>query len=232
MRGQSLLDFSGEQNFLAGYFNKAEELFSFLRERGVLFSPRDYELLKSYYDADIPLSCILLGIRTAFFNASKADTQINSLSYCRYAIEAEIEAYWQEDRFTAGQAKEAPDDSAEKDRTFLDALILDLRKCASNMEKKRCWVVAGHLKEAAKELDKMNGVLCWEKLLEIEKSMESQIFKDLPETRRDEIRQQGKALCKKNNILISSLSREEKDSILINETRKYFKIPNFSGFGG
>jgi len=63
------------------YLIEIEALLSELHGRSLLLSPADYRLAKSWFDRDLPLSCVLNGIRNAY-----SKKEVCSLRDCRHDI--------------------------------------------------------------------------------------------------------------------------------------------------
>ena len=131
---QRLLDFDGEQGFKEHYFMKIEALFAALRGRGVLLSPNDYQLALGWFERRIPLSCVLRGIRDAYFKklaeSDDEDDSVRSLSFCRWAVSREWKEYKAVESSEAIEVEEPGDRTGEEVSSILDSLIFDLRRAA------------------------------------------------------------------------------------------------------
>ncbi|HUX07557.1 MAG TPA: hypothetical protein VMX35_09620 [Acidobacteriota bacterium] len=132
---QERFDFDGEQDYTKSYFLKIEALFSALRGRSLLLSPADYQLAKGWFDRGVPLSCVLRGIRNAYFKklaeSEEPDEEVRNLSWCRWAVQREwkeyktieIEAARDEEPVSSKQ-------TGEEVVSILDSLVFDLRHAA------------------------------------------------------------------------------------------------------
>lgn len=121
-----------ETDYYDNYFTKTEALFSALRGRTLLLSPADYQLAKKWYEQGIPLSCVLRGIRAAFFYKMEKDEDyedILSLSFCKWAVTKEWKEY---KKVTVEPEEEAPfnidEKSGDETDAILDSLLFDLHK--------------------------------------------------------------------------------------------------------
>ncbi len=70
------------------YYRAVEDYFSALRGVPHLFSPKDFQLLKSWWEAGVPLSAVLAGIAEVFEKRAgrEDDDPVVSLGYCRHAV--------------------------------------------------------------------------------------------------------------------------------------------------
>lgn len=118
-----------ETDYYENYFTKTEALFSALRGRTLLLSPADYQLARKWYEQGIPLSCVLRGIRAAFFARMEKGEEyedILSLSFCKWAVTKE----WKEYKSIPLEAPRPEEPSSEKNtdetQSILDSLVFDL----------------------------------------------------------------------------------------------------------
>ena len=120
-----------EQYYYANYFLKIEGLFAALRGRSLLLSPADYQLAKSWYERGVPLSCVLRGIRAAYFKKladaeEPEDEEVRSLSWCRWAVVRE----WKEYRSVPIGSPEGelapPEKTGDEVDAILDGLLFDI----------------------------------------------------------------------------------------------------------
>lgn len=70
------------------YYRAVEDYFSALRGVPHLFSPKDFQLLRSWWNAGVPLSAVLAGIAEVFekHTSREDDDPVVSLGYCRHAV--------------------------------------------------------------------------------------------------------------------------------------------------
>ncbi len=147
---QERFDFDGEQDYRKSYFDKIEALFAALRGRGLLLSPADYQLAEGWYERGIPLSCVLRGIRNAYFKklaeSEEPDEEVRSLSWCRWAVQREWKEY-KTVEIEAGRDEEpaSRERTGEEVVSILDSLAFDIHHAAARIK-------AGGLVEPAEAL--------------------------------------------------------------------------------
>ena len=156
---QRLLDFDGEQGFKEHYFMKIEALFAALRGRGLLLSPNDYQLAFGWFERRIPLSCVLRGIRDAYFKklaeSDDDDDSVRSLSFCRWAVSREWKEYKAIETSEPLEEEGARERSGEEVSSILDSLMFDLRRAAGIAYKGGNETFAQSLADFAVSLDEL-----------------------------------------------------------------------------
>jgi hypothetical protein len=77
------------------YFERIEEYFGRLRGTSRLLSPREWMLVKEWWEMGIPLELVLRGIKRAFdkFEEKKISGEIVSLAYCKHEVLATFRDY-------------------------------------------------------------------------------------------------------------------------------------------
>ncbi len=129
---------SDEEQFKVDYFQKIESHFATLRHSGILLSPSDYHLAMKWFKQGISLSCVLRGIRTAFFKFDDSNGQeIRSLSYCTWAVLDEFVQF----RSINVQSVDLTSDkdtfnSAENIEATLDSFIFDFKRAQQRATEK------------------------------------------------------------------------------------------------
>ena len=123
----------GEQYYYANYFLKIEALFAALRGRSLLLSPADYQLARSWYERGVPLSCVLRGIRAAYFKKlaeaeEPEDEEVRSLSWCRWAVVREWKEYRSVPVGPSGAEPTPPEKTGDEIDAILDGLLFDLAR--------------------------------------------------------------------------------------------------------
>jgi hypothetical protein len=131
---------SDERDYYEEYFQKIESLFAALRGRGILLSPADYQLARNWYDKGISLSCVLRGIRAAFYKkiseGDDIEEEIISLAWCKWAVNQEWKEYksispGEDSPFQRLEPSEA---KAEDTALVLESICFDLRQRAGGFE--------------------------------------------------------------------------------------------------
>lgn len=70
------------------YYRQVEDLFSSLRGVPHILSPRDFQLLRSWWRDEVPLAAVSAGLTEIFARQRERDDAdpVTSLSYCRHAV--------------------------------------------------------------------------------------------------------------------------------------------------
>ena len=79
-----------EENPEIVYYRRVEDLFSALRGTPHILSPRDFQLLRSWWRDEIPFAAVAAGLNEVFArNRDRDDADpVLSLSYCRHAVKS------------------------------------------------------------------------------------------------------------------------------------------------
>ncbi len=71
------------------YYRAVEDHFARLRGTPFLVSPRDFALLRSWWDEEVPLAAVLNGISEVMERRrERGEAPVSSLRYCRHAVAA------------------------------------------------------------------------------------------------------------------------------------------------
>jgi len=90
----------------SAYYRAVEDHFAALRGTPFLFSPKDFALLRGWWQEGIPLAAVLGGIGEAWERRREAGGDpISSLSYCRHAVRRHAKRL---SAARAGSAREGP----------------------------------------------------------------------------------------------------------------------------
>ncbi len=83
---------SDENSSPDDYFAEIESHFAYRRGTPFLFSGKDWALLKSWHEENIPLAVVLEAIDACFDSREKSERKgvVSSLSYCRHAVIEQI----------------------------------------------------------------------------------------------------------------------------------------------
>ena len=70
------------------YYRSVEDLFAALRGVPHILSPKDFQLLRTWWRDEVPLSAVRTGITEVFARRreSEEDSPVVSLSYCKHAV--------------------------------------------------------------------------------------------------------------------------------------------------
>ncbi len=104
------------------YFQEIEAHFALRRGTPFLINPKDWALMKKWYEDGVPLAIVIEAIDAVFDNNETSGRRkvISSLSYCRHSIKE----LWEERRnLYVGAGEETPERGPE---ALLDALAAQL----------------------------------------------------------------------------------------------------------
>jgi hypothetical protein len=109
------------------YYRRVEDLFSSLRGTPHILSPRDFQLLRSWWRDEIPFAAVSAGLTEVFArNRDREDASpVVSLSYCRHAVKSHAKRL--ANMHVGGDRGDA-DPSALKDA--VDSLLASLASAA------------------------------------------------------------------------------------------------------
>jgi hypothetical protein len=72
---------------LVGYYKTIEDLFVRLRGAPFIVSPKDYGLMRQWWDQGVPLAAVLAGVSEVFERRrERGEDPVSSLTYCRHAV--------------------------------------------------------------------------------------------------------------------------------------------------
>jgi len=105
---------SGEERELA-YYRAVEDFFAKLRGTPHVLSPRDFQLLRSWWREDVPLAAVTAGISEVFERRRQAGEgdPVVSLSYCRHAVRRAAKRLGESRAGAPGDGECEPDGSRE-----------------------------------------------------------------------------------------------------------------------
>jgi hypothetical protein len=171
------------------YYRKVEDFFASLRGVPHVLSPKDFQLLRTWWRDQVPLSAVVAGL-TEVFNRVREDPQANpvtSLAYCRHAVARQAR------RLAAmhvGATK--PDTGAvgEPGAAAVDHLISALAR-ASAAVRERFPAAAEVIERVAHQItvagDELPPALLDEHLFGLESGLLRDCWEALPSERRDAI---------------------------------------------
>ena len=123
------------------YYRSVEDLFSSLRGTPHVLSPRDFQLLRSWWREEVPLAAVASGLTEVFArNREREDgNPVVSLSYCRHAVKRNAKrlAEMRTGQSHANQEEETPEGSGA-----CESLVSTLKKAAESQGVERPAVAA------------------------------------------------------------------------------------------
>lgn len=77
------------------YYRSVEDLFASLRGNPHVLSPRDFQLLRSWWREEIPLTAVTAGLTEVFARQREREdgNPVVSLSYCRHAVKRQAKRF-------------------------------------------------------------------------------------------------------------------------------------------
>ena len=136
------------------YYRSVEDLFSSLRGTPHVLSPRDFQLLRSWWRDDVPLAAVTAALTEVFTrNAERDDADpVTTLAYCRHAVKRHAKRLAE---MRVGAADRGDGEAREAD---VSRSVRELRVAAARLEADRREVAAvvertaGQVELAGKDL--------------------------------------------------------------------------------
>jgi hypothetical protein len=223
------------------YFRVIEE--HFLQKRGnpMLLSPKEWVLIREWYEGSIPAEVVIRGIDRAFEKKKDPDNEITSLVYCKRIIKSEYKRYLksQEGADTSPVSKEPPPADIEQ---FLEKLATALAQSETKATEAGNEGLAAMFKLRESELRNqildpfranpaMDRQRVEEQLTGIEKNMEQLLLQMVPATDLDRYKEDSMRELKQfEEKLEFGVYQEMLRRSLIKTIRKQYNIPRLSLF--
>ena len=147
------------------YFNKIETYFALKRDRAILLSPEEFEVVEHFYNEGAPLKVVFKGIDRFFEKKKKRKRKSNRIFFLTH-IKDYIEEVWQDYRRKGTGSYLV---SGESEKEFIEQRvdeIVDMLENTHNALKALCLEVKDRLKGVKERADKLT-------LEEAESEMES-----------------------------------------------------------
>lgn len=170
------------------YYRAVEDFFAAVRGVPHLLSPKDFQLLRSWWRESVPLAAVTGGISEAFARRRDRgeDDPVVSLGYCRHAVARHAKRLAE---MRAGAHPETPAAAAGESRRTPAALAAELRAAAAALGDSLL-PVAGAILTVA-ELVEASGnlppVVLEERLVALESVLLAGCWRALPEAERQRI---------------------------------------------
>lgn len=115
------------------FYRAVEDLFARLRGVPHTLSPKDFQLLRSWWREGVPLAAVVSGVTEVFARHAERGNEdpVVSLSYCRHAVRRDAKRLAE---MRAGSDQPSPDDFENLARD-LDRLDRELAAAAARLEK-------------------------------------------------------------------------------------------------
>jgi hypothetical protein len=165
------------------YYRDVEDLFATLRGAPHVLSPRDFQLLRSWWRDGVPMVAVSAGLTEVFARQRERDDAdpVVSLSYCRHAVRRQAR------RIAEMQIGASPDRPDRPEEASIDALANALRAAAETESEANRRVkpilerIAAQTETAGRELA---AGLIDEHLFALESAMLEECWRALPESDR------------------------------------------------
>lgn len=171
------------------YYRDVEDLFSSLRGVPHILSPRDFQLLRSWWHDDVPFAAVTAGLTEVFARQrEREDTNpVVSLSYCRHAVKRHAKRLAE---MNIGQAGDTPRPDESGIDEGLGRLASALTDAAERLAESRP-PVAEVLTRIGRQIEMVGRELppdtLDQHLFELESTMLKECWQTLPEEDRREI---------------------------------------------
>jgi len=118
------------------YYRSVEDLFSSLRGTPHILSPRDFQLLRSWWREGVPLAAVASGLTDVFARNRERDDEnpIVSLSYCRHAVKRNAKRLAE---MRTGQSDAIPGEAVPESSGDCGSLVSALRNAAETQREDR-----------------------------------------------------------------------------------------------
>jgi hypothetical protein len=221
------------------YFQVIES--HFLQKRGnpMLLSPKEWSLIREWYEAEIPMEVVIRGIDRAFENKKDEADAITSLRYCRRLVKSEHKRY-----LKSVEGAAAPTTNAESKNVaeFLQHLVAGLSESSNiatqngnsslaqllgeNSAKIQLQILEPFLAKHLNDLQRVE-----EQLTTIEKEIEQVLLPTISEKQMEHLKEDAMRELKTfENKLDLAVYQEMLRRTLIKSIRKLYNIPRLSLF--
>lgn len=171
------------------YYRAVEDLFSSLRGAPHILSPRDFQLLRSWWRDEVPFSAVTAGLTEVFARQQEREDSdpVVSLSYCRHAVKRHAKRIAE---MNIGQAGDTPRPDESGVNQGLRRLTEALAEAADRLAESGS-PVADVLTRIGRQIEIVGRELppdtLDQHLFELESTMLKECWQALPEEDRREI---------------------------------------------
>ncbi len=200
------------------YIKAVENHFLFLVGKGIMLSPRDYDLIGQWKKRGIPKEIVYKGINKALedFRKKKGDSELpRALAYCVLSIEEEISNYRK-------ITEDKPARSELSKKHIIESIVQRLAKIIKSEKREK---IRGHYTEARNMvfglLSNSSEKDIFKPLENIEEEFYESFFQTLPKGEKDRIKQMAEGMIdKKREHLMSEKAHYESVLSFRNEILK------------
>jgi len=207
------------------FYRAVEDFFATVRGVPHVLSPRDFQLLRSWWRDGVPLTAVTTGVSEVLARRRDRgdDDPVVSLSYCRHAVARQAKRL---SEMRAGLGTDATGSEAATPRRTPADLATELRSAATAAERELPGVATVVLKiadEVVAGADLPPAVL-EERLFSLESVLLAGCWRALPEPERDRIERAADAAAARSGATDEVLERTRR-AIRDRELRTRLRLP-------
>jgi hypothetical protein len=174
------------------FYRAVEDLFSTLRGVPHILSPKDFQLLRTWWKDDVPLSAVRTGVAEVFARRRERDSEpVVSLAYCRHAVEKHARRLAE---MRIGSESSAAENVIVA-RASIQHLSEALRAAAKVIEtdRPRAAAVVERIGDEVGEATEIDGIFVEEHLYALETSLLADCLEALDEEDRRQLEDRARA---------------------------------------
>ena len=207
------------------FYRAVEDFFAAIRGLPHLLSPKDFQLLRSWWREQVPLAAVTGGISEAFARRRDRgeDDPVVSLAYCRHAVARHARRLAE---MRAGQHAEGAGAAPEAPHRTPAALAEELRSAASRLDGEMIPSAGAILAIAAQVAASADlpPAMAEEQLSALESVLLAACWRALPEAERDRIERASAAAAAASGATGEALERTRR-AIRDRELRRTLGLP-------
>jgi hypothetical protein len=208
------------------YYRSVEDVFSSLRGTPHILSPKDFQLLRSWWRDEIPLAAVVTGLTEVFTRIRESDDPdpVVSLSYCRHAVKRHAARLAQ---MQVGASETGEDPTRPGDTAPVDILVNRLAEIAAH-HRQELPAIADTITRAADQIElagrELPPALLDEHLFTLESALLEDCRKVLPDRMRKQIDDRVEELLESSSATDEARDRSAR-ALRDRETRLLLDIP-------
>lgn len=187
------------------YLKDVENYFLFHIGKGIMLSPKEYELIMKWKNRGVPKEVVFKGISKAIDSFKKKigrNEFPKSLIYCAHFIEEEIKNYWSMNKKKSDKLESKPNDYIEKIVDRLAKIVLsekreNIRKHYIEARKRISYLINSDEEDIFKTLEN------------VENEFYESIFQNLPQAEKERINSKAENMIGKRSRFMTEKARRE-----------------------
>lgn len=178
------------------FYRQVEELFAAFRGAPHVLSPRDFQLLRRWWQEEVPLAAVQAGLdEIAARRHERGETDpIVSLSYCRHAVKRQARRL-AEMRVGAAPTEGADAEAARESVSALAALVAARAEALANTRPAVAAVLTSTADEL-RQLTELPAMALEERLFDLEGALLAACWQAMPTDERDQIEVEAAATAR------------------------------------